>query len=297
VRAFGLGFLLAFSIVIEYPSVIAVVIIGAYVLVRFISQRAFDKSLFFFLGAILPGLGLMVYNITVFGGPFNLGYAYSELWLNQHQSGFMSLGSFQLEVVWGIFFSGYRGLFFLSPWLLAGVAGYYFWWRERIERPALWISLILSISFIVFNASSVMWWGGFAIGPRYLLPALPFLAIPVIFTLSYLRKHVWFMVPFTLTLFWSFLATWGLGLAGQAFPSDVIREPFFEHAIPAWRQGDIARNFGSLLDLRGAWSLLPLFVILFMLIIGWVQWTRKHSHDTSIEPGQKAPLSVDMGAA
>jgi hypothetical protein len=297
VRAFGLGLLLAFSIVIEYPSVIAVVIIGAYALVRFLSHRAFDRSLFFFLGGILPGLGLMAYNNAVFGGPFALGYAYSELWLDQHQSGFMSLGSFQLEAVWGIFFSGYRGLFFFSPWLLTSVVGFYFWWSERIERPAFLISLAVSILFIVFNASSVMWWGGFAIGPRYLLPALPFLAIPVIFTLLCFRKIAWFKVLFTLSLLWSFLATWGLALAGQAFPSDVIREPFFEYAIPAWSQGDIARNFGYLLNLRGAWSLLPLFAILLLLILGWFRWTKKHSLGSSSEPGRKAPLSVDVGAA
>ncbi len=296
VRAFGLGLLLAFSIVIEYPSVIAVMIIGAYALVRFLSHRAFVKSLFFFLGGILPGLGLMAYNNAVFGGPFDLGYAYSELWLDQHQSGFMSLSSFQLEALWGIFFSGYRGLFFLSPWLLTSVVGFYFWWRERIERPALWISLAISILFVVFNASSVMWWGGFAIGPRYLLPALPFLAIPVIFTLLCFRKIAWFKVLFTLSLLWSFLATWGLALAGQAFPSDAIREPFFEYAIPAWSQGDVARNFGYLLNLRGAWSLLPLSAILFMLILGWVRWSKKHSPVISSEPGRSMPLSSDMGA-
>jgi branched-subunit amino acid ABC-type transport system permease component len=140
-----------------------------------------------------------------------------------------------------------------------------------------------------------MWWGGFAIGPRYLLPALPFLAIPVIFTLLCFRKIAWFKVLFTLSLLWSFLATWGLALAGQAFPSDVIREPFFEYAIPAWSQGDIARNFGYLLNLRGAWSLLPLFAILFILILGWVRWSKKHSPGISSEPGRSVPLSSDMG--
>jgi hypothetical protein len=97
-------------------------------------------------------------------------------------------------------------------------------------------------------------------------------------------------------LLWSFLATWGLALAGQAFPSDVIREPFFGYAIPAWSQGDIARNLGYLLNLRGAWSLLPLFAILFILIFGWVGWTKKYSRGTSSELDLSPLLSADLEA-
>ncbi|MEZ4640045.1 MAG: hypothetical protein R2856_34655 [Caldilineaceae bacterium] len=35
----------------------------------------------------------MAYNNHVFGGPVELGYSYSELWVDQHHDGFMSLSA------------------------------------------------------------------------------------------------------------------------------------------------------------------------------------------------------------
>ncbi len=108
-----------------------------------------------------------------------------------------------------------------------------------------------------FNSASVMWWGGFAVGPRYLLPALPFMALPLAFVF---RRHgsPWSRVTKWLLAAWSFVATWGLTLAGQAFPSDTLRNPLVEYAWPNWLAGNIARNLGMFVKLRGVASLLPL---------------------------------------
>jgi hypothetical protein len=187
----------------------------------------------------------------------------------------MSLRGLSIQALWGILFSNFRGLFILSPWLLASVAGFVIWWRRRIARPAFWISLAICGSFLVFNASSVMWWGGFAVGPRYLLPALPFLAVPTIFTLSRFEKATWFRITFALSLLWSLVATWGLALAGQAYPSDTIQNPFIDYALPAWRQGDVARNLGHLMSLTGALSLVPLGILCMLLMAGWLRWLRR----------------------
>lgn len=235
--------------------------------------------LFTIAGGLLPVTGLLIYNNLVFGGPFNLGYAYSELWQDQHQSGLMSLSTFQWDAVWGVLFSSYRGLFFLAPWLLASVSGFYFWSRSRSGRLEYWTSLTICLLFLLFNATSIMWWGGFAVGPRYLLPALPFFAVPAILTVLRFQKYVVFRIVFILSLSWSFLATWSLTLAGQAFPSDTIHDPFIGYAIPAWIRGDVARNFGHLLGLSGMLTLLPLLGILLVLLVGWFAWV-KHSQNS-----------------
>jgi hypothetical protein len=56
--------------------------------------------------------------------------------------------------------------------------------------------------------------------------------------------------------------TWGEALARQGFPPDTIANPWTAYTIPAWREGDIARNIGTALGLHGALSLLPLAALL-----------------------------------
>jgi len=276
-RSVLLGILLGYSMLTEYPAALAVGCIGIYALYRALSQKAFTSIPLMILGGMLPLVALMAYNNAVFGGPFDLGYAYSELWQDQHQAGFMSLSAFQLEAVWGVLFSSYRGLFFLAPWLLSSVVGFFLWGRSKAARPEFWCSLAICVLFLVFNATSIMWWGGFAIGPRYLLPALPFLAFPAIFTIIRFWGKRWFTAGGLLSLLWSFVVTWGMTLAGQAFPSDTIRSPFNEYSIPAWIHGDIARNLGHLLHLTGVESLLPLGLVLSLLVIAWASWQKTRS--------------------
>jgi hypothetical protein len=119
----------------------------------------------------------------------------------------------------------------------------------------------------LFNASSGMWWGGFAVGPRYLLPALPFLAMGAAFAFVQWQGRVWFHWLARLLLVCSGVLVWGLTLAGQAFPPDSLRYPLIEYALPNWLQGNIARNVGTVLGFGGVWSLLPLLV--FVAIGCW----------------------------
>lgn len=105
-----------------------------------------------------------------------------------------------------------------------------------------------------------MWWGGFAVGPRYLLPMMPFMAIPMIFVFIEWGQQAWFKILFFLMAAWSLLVTWGLTLGGQSYPPDTIQNPLIDYAWPNWLQGNIARNFGTVLGLPGEWSVLLLLL-------------------------------------
>jgi MFS family permease len=251
----AVGLLLGYSVITEYPSVLIVGILFLYTFYR-LSDR-WRISWVILIGALIAA-GWMIYNTAVFGSPLELGYNHSELWTEQHHTGFMSLTWPHGEVIWGITFSPFRGLFVLSPLLLLAVPGFILWWRSGEHRPEFWVALTSVLAMFLFNTSSIMWWGGFAVGPRYLLPMLPFMALPMIFVFREWEKRMWVRVLSIVLFAWSLIATWGLTLAEQAFPPEALRNPLLEYAWPNWQTGNIARNLGMFLHLPGVLSLVPL---------------------------------------
>lgn len=219
---------------------------------------------------VIPGAmvaaALLGYNKIVFGSPFDLGYGHSELWMGEHSQGFMSITRPTWEALWGMTFSPFRGLFLLSPLLLLAVPGFVLWWRTREERAAWWVALSSSMLIFLFNVSSVMWWGGYAVGPRYALPMLPFLALGLVFPFRDWGERTWLRGLATVLYLWSFLATWGMSLANQSYPPDTIANPYLGYLLPAWSTGNIARNLGMFVKLPGLSSLVPLVVVAVVLI-------------------------------
>lgn len=278
-RALLVGLLLGYAFVTEYPVALMIFPIGLYALFGFWQRRQLAPVFWLAAGGLVVAAGWMWYNTAIFGGPLELGYSRSELWTDQHHTGFMSLTMPTLDAVWGITFSPFRGLFLLSPWLLLALPGFVAWWRAGRERAVWWLALSITAAIFLFNAASSMWWGGFAVGPRYLLPMLPFLALPVGFVLTTWGKHLWLRIVTAFSLFWSLVAVWSMTLAEQAFPSDALRNPWIEHVLPNWAVGNIARNVGTILGLEGVWSLAPLFVMLAIVAgVWWWLATRTLDH-------------------
>jgi len=272
------GLLMGYSVITEYPSALIAGILSFYALYRLNRRRRIGWVI---LGGSLMAAVLMAYNTAVYHSPWELGYHYSELWAEKHQAGLMSLTWPHWEALWGITFSPFRGLFVLSPWLLLSAPGFVLWWRSGEHRPELLVCLISVLAFLWFNASSIMWWGGYAVGPRYLLPSLPFMALPTVYAF---RGWRWRGIGAVITALaaWSFVATWGLTLAGQAFPPDTIRNPLIEYAWPHLTRGNLARNAGTVLGLAGWWSLAPLAVTLALIGLAW--WCLRHQHGVRCSP-------------
>ncbi len=265
-----IGFLLGYSIITEYPAALIAGAIGLYVFLILVKRkRPLDILWLVPLGGSVVVLW-MVYNNVLFGGPLSLGYSNSELWMGQHHTGFLSLSFPTWEALWGISLGKFRGLFFYSPITLLFFPGIILWWRSRKFRPE-WVLVVFSVlSMFLFNSASIMWWGGFAVGPRYLLPMLPFMAVSWIFPLLAWKGKPWFLATVGLMAMWSLIAVWGLTLAGRSFPSDTLRNPLIEYALPNWIQENIARNAGTVLRLHGVSSLSLLAVLYSIVGIGLV---------------------------
>jgi hypothetical protein len=213
-------------------------------------------------GALPLGLLFAAYNWVIFHTPFPAGYRYHVEYHDVHGQGFMGFTGPTWSALWGITLSPYRGLFFLSPVLLLCLPGLIFLWRDpRFRSTAMLVAALLA-GFLLYVASYLYWSGGDAIGPRFLVPLVPFLMLPVARAWSEWSGGVGRIALWALLLL-SGLNVWVQSIAGQHYPpyefrGTVVANPTTQWALPLLREGDVADNFGYRLGFTGLATLLPL---------------------------------------
>jgi len=215
-----------------------------------IPRSARNDTLLFILGGLPFAILLGWYHYICFGSPWRHSVTGSKQFTQEG----LFLGVLRKpsgEALWGLTFSEYRGLFFISPILLFALVGAVVMIKKRtMVRELAAIGAIFFI-FLLVNASFNGWEGGFAFGPRYLMPAIPLLAIPMLFA----WRNILLIVAL-LSVAMQFLAT-----AVDPMPDGGIRHPLRDHLLPAFSRGEIARNEQSIDDLlprkgsRGAFNL------------------------------------------
>jgi len=205
-----------------------------------------------------------VYNYLAFGTPIPIGYRYSIFGIPP--GSVFGLVPPSWDSVFGITFSPYRGLFLLSPFLLLAPVGLYEMTRHSRTRELAVMLLVIAVGIFAYNASYWVWDGGGAVGPRFLVPMLPFLSLPIIFVLD-AANRAWQRAAIWLLALLSIAGVWVQFLAGYNFPPDTARQPILDYALPRLGRGEVRFNLGNLLGLRGFAALLPLVAILGMIVL------------------------------
>jgi hypothetical protein len=261
------GAVLGLAVVVEYPAALACGVIGIHLLAR---KRWRDAALLV-AGAVPPAIALMLYHLIVFGSATTTPYAFSTQH-NRSQGFFMGIGVPAPDALWGITFSSYRGLFISEPWLLCAIPGALRHWKAG-RRDLVIVCSAIVLLFVWLNASLVDWQGGWAMGPRYLVPAIPFLVILAAGLYDAPREYLYAacaLIGYSLAMM----------LVGTAVKPEVdvqIQHPFGDFLLPHFFHGEVAVstqgiemkglgatakawNLGQQLGLRGLFSLFPLVI-------------------------------------
>jgi hypothetical protein len=213
----------------------------------------------FFLAALPPLLLIPAYSWVCFGTPFTLGYSHQATFPEMRE-GLYGIKWPNGEVALQLLFSPDRGLLFWSPFLLMSLAGFAEL-RSR-SRAFFWLCLVVPIVHtVVISGEAWDWRAGWTLGPRYLSPMLPLLALPAALgTQRFPRVGLGLAVL-------SLLLT-GMGTLINATPRYEINNPLTELHVPALLKGEVTYNLGRMLGLPRAWSLLPLFALAALYLHG-----------------------------
>jgi hypothetical protein len=273
-RLAWVGLLLGSAVAVEYPSLLGAGVLVAYAAA---SVRPWPRLLWIAAGAALPLAALGAYHAAAFGSPLTLPYAFSTD-SPRHRTVLFGLGLPSPRTAYALLFSRYRGLFLSAPWLLLALPGVVRLWRRPPLRREVLVITAIPLSYLALNAGLGDWHGGAAVGPRHLVPALPFLALGTagLFAGRAPRRAERVAYAGLASL------SAALMLAATAVHPEVPRwvgRPFEQYLLPAFAEGRLALNTqpihtgtvharreawnaGEWLGLAGHASLIPLALLL-----------------------------------
>jgi hypothetical protein len=172
------GLCAGYAAITNYLMAVVVVLLGSYLL---LSVRRTGGWLWFGLGVLVPLLLVLSYNVACFSTPFTTNYSHEDPMFKAGGNAFLGVfGVPQWEVLPMVLFSPYRGLFVTAPVLLFGLYGLNQWTRRGNVKAEAWLMISILLFFLLFVMMFNGWHGGWAVGPRYLAPALPFLTLPLV---------------------------------------------------------------------------------------------------------------------
>lgn len=169
-RDYIAGLCAGLAVASEYPAVIPCAALALYL------AHADVPRAWRFVAATLPSaILILAKNFLVSGSPFRLGYGSNPAFPQITSGNAFGFNLPDPEAISGLLWDEYRGLFFWCPVLWMAIPGLAVLYRRR--PPVAWL-IVIVFGFILLQVSSFYgWYGGYAVGPRYLTPALPFLGL------------------------------------------------------------------------------------------------------------------------
>lgn len=247
------GVAAGFAVASEYPAILPGAVIGLYL-------ASLDLTRMWRFGlATLPAAALiLVNNYAISGSPFKLSYGSNPLFpeltaVNTYGFNMPDAGAMR-TLLWG----EYRGLLFWSPVLLMAVPGFVDLFRRHLRLAIMVTTACLLVLLQV--ASFYTWFGGNAIGPRYLAPALPFVGLAAAYGIKRFPE-----MGLILTL--ASIAVMGMVTAIAIDPPGDVLTPLQSFYLVRIEQDRFAQNLGTVMGLP-LWASL-IVPLVFPAVAAW----------------------------
>ncbi|MEA3209060.1 MAG: hypothetical protein QOE70_2117 [Chthoniobacter sp.] len=250
------GLCAGLAVLTNYVAAGAVLALGLYALLAGnATPRAWNwrGAMVFAMGGLPIALLLGWYHTVNFGSPLSLANDFQNPVFRDPRGSLGMFGKPNPYVAALLLVSPYRGLFLLAPVLIFGGWGLFTWLREKTWVAEARLCLAIFAFFFLVNMSFNGYHGGFAAGPRYLVPGIPFLALPLVVAFVRWRKTTLALLAISIAQQLLLTATDGqnpLAVGGHARLDDAHRKDDFwcsivwEYAWPLFATG----RTGGLLD-------------------------------------------------
>jgi hypothetical protein len=219
----------------EYPAILPGAAIGLYLAV------VDFKRMLRYGCATLPAAALILLNnYAISGSPFKFSYGSNPLFPEITAVNTYGFNMPDPAAIRAVLIGEYRGLFFWSPVMLMAIPGVYYLFRA--ERGVA-IMTVAACAMILLQVSAFYtWFGGNAIGPRYLAPALPFFGLAAAYGMKRFPEMGLILTVVSVALM--------LMVAAIAIdpPGDVLT-PFQSFYVARIEQHRFADNLGTLIGL------------------------------------------------
>jgi hypothetical protein len=171
------GLMVGLALATEFPVGI---LVPVWLLLIYLNEKKFSKPVLFGLG-LIPGFIIVLwYNYHLTGSITKTPYNY-EIHQSKENSNELGFNFPTLQAFWGLVFSTYRGVLFYTPVLILML--WYtikYGYQNSIKNvknkmsllvPAFKNYLLMSIiAYLILYSAYYQWPGGWAFGPRYLIP-------------------------------------------------------------------------------------------------------------------------------
>src|SRR3989344_66462 len=178
------GLLSSFCIALNYTEAIIFVLLFLY-LITFLRDK---RIIWFLFGAGIVIVGILLYHYVIFGDPLTTPYNHRAGNRQAYQEGYANeFTTPDINKLWHLSFSPFKGLFFYMPILLLSLYGLFYNLRKKKFFTENLLFLAILLVYLLFNSMlATMWHANCSFGPRFLIIVVPFL----IFTLAMVMEKI-----------------------------------------------------------------------------------------------------------